>query len=431
MENSHTLTDPNSFYTFTISRSPKSSIIDNLIVTDNIFINQNGRLEYLSIDVDISHSYIGDLIVTLTAPDNRVVRLHARTGQSTDDIVTTYPTLTSPVDNLAIFNGMSIMGTWKLSVNDLAIHDQGTFNAWSLNLYYSSLAPITTTRLLTTSTSTTKMTTSANTRSTTRFQTNSTRLTSKNSLAFLSIPDLGSISDVITIMDYGRLTAIIIEVEITHPYIGDLVVRLIAPDNTFLELHNREGGTSDNIKTSYPFSTLPYGNLSVFLNGKSIYGNWILSVSDQANLDQGILNSWGLKLFYTSISDENLLLNIQRTPVLSVLDFTTVNDTVFVNEIGRITSISVQVDITHTYIGDLVVRLISPDNTVIVLHNRSGGSQKNIQTSYPPTVSFNSLSLLNEKSISGSWTLSVSDQAFADQGVFNSWSLAINYDNQH
>ena len=106
-----------------------------------------------------------------------------------------------------------------------------------------------------------------------------------------------------------------------------------------------------------------------------------------------------------------------------------VNDTVFLTESGRVTSITVRVDITHTYIGDLLVRLYAPDNPEILLHNRSGGSTDNIQTSYLSTDSANSLNLLNGKSITGAWTLSVSDQGIDDRGVFNSWSLTINYSN--
>jgi subtilisin-like proprotein convertase family protein len=193
-------------------------------------------------------------------------------------------------------------------------------------------------------------------------------------------------------------------------------------------LHNKGGGSADNIKTSYPISSVPFGDLNA-LNGKSINGNWILTVSDEAAQDQGILNSWGLKLYYTNAPVSTLVLNRQRTVNLNVLDFTMVNDTVFLTESGRVTSITVRVDITHTYIGDLLVRLYAPDNPEILLHNRSGGSTDNIQTSYLSTDSANSLSMLNGKSITGAWTLSVSDQGIDDRGVFNSWSLTINYSN--
>ncbi len=76
------------------------------------------------------------------------------------------------------------------------------------------------------------------------------------------------------------------------------------------------------------------------------------------------------------------------------------------------------------------MRLTAPDSTAVVLHNGSGGSADNIITSYPsPSLPFGNLGVLSGKAISGNWTLSVTDQYMADQGVFNSWVLRINYGN--
>jgi len=125
---------------------PGLAINDNSMVTDNILINENGRLENIAIDLDISHTYIGDLLVTITSPDNRVMRLHARSGQATDNILTTYPTLTTPQDDLANLRGISIFGTWKLTIRDMGVGDIGTFNSWQLNLFYSNVILDTTSR---------------------------------------------------------------------------------------------------------------------------------------------------------------------------------------------------------------------------------------------------------------------------------------------
>jgi subtilisin-like proprotein convertase family protein len=73
-------------------------------------------------------------------------------------------------------------------------------------------------------------------------------------------------------------------VNITHTYIGDLVVTLVAPDGSLYVLHNRAGGSADNIVTTF----------TVNASSEVANGTWKLRVSDQANLDVGTLNSWSL-----------------------------------------------------------------------------------------------------------------------------------------
>ena len=108
-----------------------------------------------------------------------------------------------------------------------------------------------------------------------------------------------------------------------------------------------------------------------------------------------------------------------RSPNLAIPDDTTVSDTITVSDSGTATSVSVAVDITHNYIGDLKIDIIAPDGTTRTLHNRSGGSADDIDQPYAP--SFGSIP------ISGVWTLQIHDNYDADPGVLNSWTLTINY----
>ncbi|UUZ55541.1 proprotein convertase P-domain-containing protein [Massilia sp. H-1] len=41
------------------------------------------------------------------------------------------------------------------------------------------------------------------------------------------------------------------EVNIIHPYVGDLVVDLIGPDGAVYTLQNRAGGSGDNLQKSF------------------------------------------------------------------------------------------------------------------------------------------------------------------------------------
>ncbi|MBB4905625.1 M28 family metallopeptidase [Actinophytocola algeriensis] len=77
----------------------------------------------LQVTVDIRHTYIGDLVVDVLAPDGSVYNVHNRSGGSTDNLATTYTVnASSEVAN----------GTWRLRVRDAASQDTGTINAWSL-----------------------------------------------------------------------------------------------------------------------------------------------------------------------------------------------------------------------------------------------------------------------------------------------------------
>lgn len=79
----------------------------------------------LRINMDISHTYSGDLVIDLTAPSGTTIRLRDREGGSADNIL---------VEDLPVegFAGEPASGTWKLSIGDTYAEDEGTLNAWSL-----------------------------------------------------------------------------------------------------------------------------------------------------------------------------------------------------------------------------------------------------------------------------------------------------------
>jgi serine protease len=78
-------------------------------------------------------------------------------------------------------------------------------------------------------------------------------------------------------------------------------------------------------------------------------------------------------------------------------------------------STPVNVNIVHTYKGDLKVDLVSPDGSVYVLHNRSGGSANNINATYNVNLS--------SEALNGTWGLRVNDNANGDTGYIDSWSI--------
>lgn len=78
----------------------------------------------LKVGVDIKHTYRGDLVLTLVAPDGTVYPLEDfSNSDSADDVLKTYTVnASSEVAN----------GTWKLRVQDIASQDTGRVDAWNL-----------------------------------------------------------------------------------------------------------------------------------------------------------------------------------------------------------------------------------------------------------------------------------------------------------
>jgi subtilisin-like proprotein convertase family protein len=95
----------------------------------------------VDVDVNLTHTYIGDLIVELRNPFGTTVRLHNLSGGSADNIITTFDDLTPPdgPGSMAAFTGVSAAGNWTLFISDNAGQDVGTLNSWTLR--FRSPAP--------------------------------------------------------------------------------------------------------------------------------------------------------------------------------------------------------------------------------------------------------------------------------------------------
>lgn len=77
----------------------------------------------LKVDVNITHTYRGDLVIDLVAPDGSAYRLKNSSSDSADNVVATYTVnASSEVAN----------GQWKLRVQDVARADTGRINSFKL-----------------------------------------------------------------------------------------------------------------------------------------------------------------------------------------------------------------------------------------------------------------------------------------------------------
>lgn len=105
----------------------------------------------LNVAIDITHTWRGDLVLTLSSPDGVTRTLFNRHGDSADNLIAIFDdsanqSITSDVsqhngsatryrratETLLPFNGLRPAGVWTLQVCDLAPQDQGTFNSASL-----------------------------------------------------------------------------------------------------------------------------------------------------------------------------------------------------------------------------------------------------------------------------------------------------------
>ena len=95
-----------------------------------------------------------------------------------------------------------------------------------------------------------------------------------------------------------------------------------------------------------------------------------------------------------------------------------------VTELGTLRDISVRVDITHTFVNDLRIDLVSPGGEIIPLRTNSGGSANDIAETYT-VANTSALSSLIGDNIQGTWKLRVGDYGRIDIGTLNSWTLTI------
>jgi len=122
----------------TVTRTFDAPIPDMQTVTATLDVGDSTPVEALSVGVDIKHTFIGDLVITLQPPGATGVApvvLHRRAGGSTKDLKKQYDAMTTP--GLAKFAGKSCKGTWTLKIQDAARQDSGTLVSFSLGLSFA------------------------------------------------------------------------------------------------------------------------------------------------------------------------------------------------------------------------------------------------------------------------------------------------------
>ncbi|WP_172806772.1 S8 family serine peptidase [Endozoicomonas arenosclerae] len=120
---------------------------------------------------------------------------------------------------------------------------------------------------------------------------------------------------------------------------------------------------------------------------------------------------------YTASSGGGSSDEFSNTTPVAIPDNNTTGITSTVNSTrsGDSGTVTVSVNITHTYRGDLKIQLVAPNGQTSVLKNVSNDGTDNLVTSYQVNMS--------GVESQGTWSLKVSDHYRRDTGTLNSWSI--------
>ena len=349
---------------FTQTSEPTLRIADHSTIQDAITVDRSGTATSVSVAVDITHTYRGDLVVDLIAPGGTAQTLHSRTGGSANDIDQTYA---------PDFDGTGIAGDWTLRVSDGAGGDVGTLNGWTLTIGHGTAdSPV-------------------------------TGLTGSGSqyLVTVSAAQDGTYNLDLVSSGHGIADESSNPLTNTAPTGADhtYTVSAIPADTT--------APTVTLIERSNPAEATTSGRTLVF---------GVTFSEDVTGVD---LSDFALSPDSTGGGSGSGQFTQTSEPTLRIADHSTIQDAITVDRSGTATSVSVAVDITHTYRGDLVVDLIAPGGTAQTLHSRTGGSANDIDQTYAPDF--------DGTGIAGDWTLRVSDGAGGDVGTLNGWTLTIGH----
>ena len=129
--------------------TPGTLIDQTTPVTSSINTLLTGAIRDLDVALDIGHTWIGDLDITVESPAATSIVLLSSGSGNLDDIHTTFDDEGSPFTpvllpgssrvqpqgpgSLADFDGETIDGTWNLSITDATSGDDGILQSWCLD----------------------------------------------------------------------------------------------------------------------------------------------------------------------------------------------------------------------------------------------------------------------------------------------------------
>ncbi|WP_231372692.1 thrombospondin type 3 repeat-containing protein [Aureivirga sp. CE67] len=429
----------------TSSNTNSLSISDSTTKISTIDFEQEFLITDVNVTINITHSHTGDLDISLEAPNGTTIDLTSDNGGGGDNFSNTvfddaaenlitegsapFSGSYKPEQSLSTFNNLNSIGSWKLIVKDDANGDTGTLHSWSIAICgvlididedgisdsYDNCV-----------------------------ETPNTDQANNDEDALGDACDEDDDND--GILDTQDECPLIYNLEVNSE-----AVELLSPAN--------EGFANPDSPISFNWSEYEHAeqyqieisknNLFTVIVENQIISetNFTLTISELGKYFWRVkaINSCSesiyseiqtINIFNTDCSEQS------NTSNFSISDNSTFYSDITINEDVKITDVNVAIDIIHTYTGDLDIYLESPDGTTIDLTSDNGGSGDNFSNtvfddtaenlitegsapfsgSYKPEEPLSTFNNLNSL---GTWRLKVRDDAGADTGYLNSWTLYI------
>ncbi|MGE3165754.1 MAG: proprotein convertase P-domain-containing protein [Planctomycetota bacterium] len=452
--------------------TPGTLVSEIFPVINVIHVAEPRPIGDIQVQVDITHTFVGDLLVDVTSPANTTVRVHDGSGLNQQDLKVTYWEFGTPNGDLPYncecnmqptgpgsmvdFSGELTLGDWRLSVVDRFAGDFGSLNEWCLRTY--------------------------------------------DNMPVFAVSDLacglsataGSVDvswthptdhDAVDVFVDGVLEAVLVGPFLAGSSNTYTTIPLTGPDLLQICVVPRTGAVSGpqqccSISVTVPPVqnlgwttvgasgvidldwTLPraYDSIQIYLNDvqiASIAGNATsFSTPPQAVPSsgrlcvEGFLSAFGFSartcapfLLLPTVDLEEC-----SSPTSVITDLSTpTQDTITVGSSDLIMDLEVALSLSHTFVGDLDVDLSSPLGTVVRLHDQGGGSANDLNLLFADNGVLNgtapydcgctmqpsgvngagSLMDFAQEPAAGPWTLSVTDNFALDDGLLQRWCLRV------
>lgn len=227
----------------------------------------------------------------------------------------------------------------------------------------------------------------------------------------VAIPDNfpGGLTSSISIGAPGTVGTLSLSLNIQHTWRGDLRVILSSPTGQQYTVHDRSGGSADNL-------VLTNLEIPAFV-GASVAGPWTLKVIDTAGGDTGTIVSWSLTLVGNCAPSGDW--SGKAEPNVNLVDNGSVCTNLTISgQTGDAASTKLDIDGTHTWRSALRATLTHNGVTVPafpVLTLPANTGTFSLHDRPVPGLSGD---------VNGLWTLCVIDSdAFNDVGILASWSV--------